>query len=76
MTDIINPIFMHHKHWNKVVIVHFNGVHRVYKGNRRKNTDLYLTRNGQNETVKRLENFGYLKISEIEFNNYFNQNNQ
>lgn len=71
-----NPIYVKHCYWNKVAIIHFDGCHRVYKENKRKNTDLYLTRIGQEKTLKRLLNFGYQIISQIEFDNYFIKNNQ
>lgn len=65
------PIYMYHNNWNKVAIIHHNGVHRVYKNNKAKNTTLYLNRIGQSNMKKKLEYFGYKQISQEVFDNYF-----
>ena len=65
------PIYMYHSNWNKIAIVHHNGVHRVYKENKAKDTQLYLNRIGQSKMKQKLESFGYKEVSQEVFNNYF-----
>lgn len=67
----IAPIYMYHNNWNKIAIVHHNGVHRVYKENKAKDTTLYLNRKGQYKIKLLLQSIGYKQVSIDDFNNYF-----
>ncbi len=48
-----------------------NGVHRVYKNNSRKKSDLILNRKGQENIIKLLKSFGYQEVTEEQFEAYF-----
>jgi hypothetical protein len=65
------PIYMYHHNWNKIAIIHHNGIHRVYKENKRSDTTLYLNRIGQLKVKYKLESFGYKQVTEEIFNHYF-----
>jgi hypothetical protein len=68
---IVNSKRLFHKQWNTMATVQMNGVHRVYKNNSRKKSDLILNRKGQEKIVKLLKSFGYQEVTEDDFEAYF-----